>query len=160
MDREKRLEKECESLYNEFKPLVIFIASLHLNDSSLIDDVVQETFLNFFSHINDIKDYKAYLTTVAKNESIKMNKNANKDISVESMDVFSVENLKEHRDLSVFINELNNILSSREINIILAHLYGGYTFKEIGEKFMMNEKTIKTIYYRALEKCKKEGLLR
>lgn len=157
MDKNAKIEKQCEDLYNEYKPLVIFIVSLYLDDSSLIDDVIQEVFLNFFSHINDTKDYKAYLTTLSKNEAIKMNKNSKKTVAVESMDAFSMENVKQNESLSVFIDELNNILSSREINIILAHLYGGYTFKEIGERLNINEKTIKTTYYRSLEKCKKEG---
>ena len=159
MAKNKKIEKKemlFEEIYDEYKPLVIFIASTYLEDKSCIDDVIQEVFLELFTHIKDVKDIKAYLTTITKNKAIALDKEKNKDVHVESMDVFSMDNINKNKDYSVAIDELNSILSSVEINIIFAHLFGNYTFKEIAENLNMNEMTVKTTYYRALKKCRKE----
>lgn len=160
MTKIDKKEKLFEEMYDGYKPLVVFIASTYLDDKSRIDDIVQEVFLELFTHIKDVKDIKAYLTTVTKNKAIALNKEKNKDIQVESMDVFSTESINKNKDYSVVIDELNSILSSVEINIIFAHLFGNYTFKEIAENLNMNEMTVKTTYYRALRKCRKEKFLK
>ena len=151
-------EKYFKSIYDDYKPLVVFIASLYLDNSDYVDDVIQEVFLEVFSHSNQISNYKAYITSVAKNKSISINKATTSIKLVESMDDFLVSNLKEKEIFVPIIDELNSTLNVKEINIVLLHLYGGYTFREIAEHIHTNEKTVKTKYYRALKKCRKELL--
>ena len=153
-------EKDYEKIYNEYKSLVAFIASIYLKSSSKIDDVVQETFLELFKNIDKVTDYKAYLSTVAKNTAIKMDKLDKENVLVPSMDDFSVENIRKIDSYSMVVDELSYFLSTQEISIIIVHLFGGYTFKEIGEKANVNKKTVQTIYYRALKKCQKGGFLK
>lgn len=156
---DSKLEKQFEAIYNEYKYLVIYIASFYLKSNEKIDDVVQETFIKFFNNINNVSNYKAYITTCAKNIALDMNNKDKRNIFVSSFDDFAYENMQKNIDLKLILDNLESFLTKREINIIMAHLYGGYTFLEIGEKYNLNENTIRTLYYRALNKCKKGGLL-
>ena len=151
-------EKYFKKIYDDYKPLVVFIASLYLDNTDYVDDVIQEVFLEVFTHNDQISNYKSYITALAKNKSIAINKDTTSIKLVESMDDFIVANLKEKEMFVPIIDELGSALNTREMNIVLLHLYGGYTFKEIAEYVHSNEKTVKTKYYRSIKKCRKELL--
>ena len=147
-----------KKIYDDYKPLVIFIASLYLDNTDYVDDVIQEVFLEVFAHNTKISDYKSYVAALAKNKAISINKATTAIKLIESIDDFVISNLKGKSEFIPVIDELSSVLSTKEINIILLHLYGGYSFKEISEYIHVNEKTVKTTYYRSIKKCRKEFL--
>lgn len=151
-------EKYFKDIYNDYKPLVVFIAALYLDNKDDIDDVIQDVFLETFSHIGEIDNLKSYISTLAKNKAITRNKSSAVLSTLESMDAFLFANLQTKDVFVPMIEEIGNVLGTSDANIVLLHLYGGYSFKDISEKMNINEKTAKTKYYRALKKCKKELL--
>lgn len=65
---------------------------------------------------------------------------------------------KDKDNINIFIEDLQT-LSINEKNIIIYKIYFQYTFEMISEELMVPISTIKSSYYRALEKLKyKEGL--
>ena len=66
MTDEKRLFKALHSgkkeepevtfqfIYNKYKPLVTFVVAQYIKNESDIDDIVQETFINFFNNIEKV----------------------------------------------------------------------------------------------------------
>lgn len=151
-------ENYYRSIYDDYKPLVVFIASIYLTNKDYIDDVVQEVFLETYSHDGTIKDLKNYIGALAKNKAIAINKANGAASSESSMDDFLVSNLSGKESFASIVDELLAVLSSTEANILLLHLYGGYTFKEIAGKTQAKESTVKAKYFRALKKCRKEFL--
>ena len=155
-----RFDANFEKIYEEYKPLVAFIAKTYLEDESLIDDVIQDVFLDLFKNYNKIKNVKAYLSTITKNRAIALDKDKKRTVLINSFDSLSYEEIKGKNDLSVLIDELSAILSTTEINIIFTHLVDGTTFKDMAGIFKCKEASIKSIYYRALKKCEKGELFK
>ena len=156
----KKQDKELvlevfEEIYDYYKPLVIFVCSKYLSKHEEIEDAIQETFLNFFNNIAEAKDIKTYLTYIAKNTAIKISKQE-KYVTFDDMDSFSSDVQNAFVDLKIILDDLENYLSKEEIRIIVLHLIDGKTFKEISSLDKTNDKTVKSTYYRALDKYKKK----
>lgn len=149
-------ENYYRSIYDDYKPLVVFIASIYLTNKDYVDDVVQEVFLETYAHEGAIKDLKNYIGALAKNKALAINKANGFAANEGGMDDFLVSNLNENETFASIVEELLSVLSSTEADILLLHLYGGYSFKEIAEKMKSNESTVKSKYFRALRKCRME----
>lgn len=151
-------ESVFKDLYLQYKPLVAFVAATYLTNKNYVDDIIQDVFIEFFNHLNEIKDYKNYLITLAKNKSLNLEHKNNKNNLYEDMDLFLSESVKENIITNELFNNLSEFLSRREIDVIFLRIYGDFSFKDIGAKLNIDEKNIKNIYYRALKKCRKEFL--
>ena len=64
-------------------------------------------------------------------------------------------NASPSHDYSLLVSDLKAILKENEFAIFHSHLIMDETFKEIAMRLGMKENTVKTIYFRTLEKCKK-----
>lgn len=152
-----------EYLYLKYKPYVAFVSANYLTNTCDIDDVIQEVFMEFFNNANKVKSsIKSYLAILAKNRSIDLYRK-NKKIVIVEESVLDINNppdnidlIKErHKSLDDLINDLKLCLTEVEVKIILLHLLEFETFKDIGVIVSMNEKTVKSCYYRALKKYEK-----
>lgn len=66
--------------------------------------------------------------------------------------------MEDKDNLNLFMEDLKN-LSTNEKNIIVLKIYFEYTFEMISQEIKAPISTVKSSYYRALEKLKyKEGL--
>ena len=72
----------------------------------------------------------------------------------EDVKVYHIDCYDKYWDI---INDLKASLKEIEVKIILLHLLEIKTFNEISKIVSMKEKTVKTCYYRALNKYKKEA---
>lgn len=160
MDKQTKRDIDFEKIYDEYRPVVAFIAATYLEDKTLVDDVIQEVFLNLFKNFNNVKNIKSYLSVTTKNTAISFDKQNKRTIIVDTFDSLAYEEMKNDNDLDFLLTELQEILSNREIDIIICHLIDGLSFKEIAKSLKIKEPTVKTTYYRALKKCKKGGLLK
>ena len=176
MTDEKRLFKALHSgkkeepevtfqfIYNKYKPLVTFVVAQYIKNESDIDDIVQETFINFFNNIEKVQSsIKTYLTVSCKNIAfnfLKRNKNINY-INFDDITYLDVEHEHLANDRLInLLSDMKRVISEEDIKIILLHLANDLKFDEIALKLNQNVKTIKTKYYRALKKYKKiKGVL-
>lgn len=146
-------------LYIKYRPLVSFIAARYLRERADIDDVVQETFVNFFNHAKDVRtSVKSYLTATAKHLAFDLNKKNGKIVSMEEGDLPSEKSIESYSNgnFDAFIEDMKKVLSDEDIQIILLHLIEDLTFGEVAKEMGQNERTVKTKYYRALKKYRKE----
>ena len=162
-NNETKILNYFDYLYMKYKPYVAVISSKYLNNSSDIDDVIQEVFIEFFNKADSVKSsIKGYLAVLTKNRSIDLIRKKNK-ITLVDYEIFEIDTIVNdnyvHRSLKETLNELKNVLSKQEVEIILLHLLDGLTFLDISNKININEKTVKTIYYRALKKFSKRSAL-
>lgn len=174
MTDEKRLFKAINSdakeepqatfqyLYAKYKPLVSFVVARYVKNALDIEDITQETFINFFNHVENINSsIKTYLTASAKNSAFNFLKKSNKVTYVDLDELpylsgeVSVDDYFANDRFIELTNDMKKALSGEDVTIILWHLVDDATFDEIALKLNQNVKTVKTKYYRALKKYKK-----
>ncbi len=141
-------------LYAKYKPLVCFIAARYLKERADIEDVVQETFVNFFNHAGDVRtSVKSYLTVSAKNLALDLRKKNGKVVLVDEEGLPSPTfGQTDSSGFEALIEDMKKVVSEEDIRIILLHLVEDFKFEDIAVKLKQNVKTVKTKYYRALKK--------
>lgn len=142
-------------LYTKYKPLVCFIAARYIKEKADIEDVVQETFVNFFNHAESVRtSVKSYLTVIAKNLALDMRKKNGKVVLMDEEGFPSdmPEDIDRNSDFEALIWDMKRVLSEEDLRIILLHLVDDFKFEDIAAKLEQNERTVKTKYYRALKK--------
>lgn len=149
-----------EDIYNQYYKLICFvIAKIVVNDDD-IEELANDTFLKLFENITSVKtSIKYYLVRSAKNISINFEKKNKKKIIVEDKTIDSVMDYQDYsnKNYQEVIEFLETFLNEEEIVIIINHIVYDKTFKWISKKKKKTENTIKTIYYRAMEKVKAKG---
>lgn len=151
-----KINEIFEKIYNDYVKLVAFSVGKYVKDVDDIKDITNEVFIRFFKNIEYIKtSIKYYLLSTARNLSIDYLKEKNKYEVFENIDDLINENLIEsYNGYQELVDDLKNVLSLREVEIIILHVVDGYTFKEIGAKLNLSSKNANKIYERALKKFK------
>ena len=161
-ERKDEPEVTFQYLYTKYKPLVRFIVARYVRNRADIEDLTQETFINFFNHAERIHtSIKTYLTVSAKNAAFNFLK---KNMVISCADIDELSYL--HEDFSTgnrlandrfdeLITDMKSVLSEEDVNIILLHLVDDIKFDDIALQLNQNVKTVKSKYYRALKKYKK-----
>ena len=162
LQSEKKEEPEStfQYLYTKYKPLLRFIAAQYIKDEGDIEDIVQETFINFFNRVESVHtSIKSYLTASAKNIAFNfIKKHAKTDyVDPDELSLLHDSSLCDHWANVRFdelIRDMKKVLAEEDVKIILLHLIDDVNFEKIALKLNQNVKTIKTKYYRALKKYK------
>lgn len=151
-----KINETFEKIYNDYVKLVAFSVGKYVKDVDDIKDITNEVFIRFFKNIQNVKtSIKYYLLLTARNLSINYLKEKNKYEVYENIDEVINENLNEsYKGYQELVDDLKNVLSLREVEIIILHAVDGYTFKEIGAKLNLSYKNANKIYERALKKFK------
>ena len=122
--------------------------------------MVQETAYQAYiskDRIKDISKFKSWILKIAVNKSKDLLRR-HSPILLEDLSALDSMEMEDNDSLSVFVEDLKG-LSINEKNIIVFKIYFQYTFEMISQEIRIPVSTIKSSYYRALEKLKcKEGL--
>lgn len=149
----KELKETYEYLFYEYKGLVAFIASCYLSNKDDIDDVIEDTFLELFNNPDKVKSsIKGFLSGHAKGKALKRLKDSQNIEFIEDDSLLGVIN--SNYGHSILFDQIKDNLKDKEFEIIIMHLVDDMTFKSIAKTLNINENTIKTTYFRALEKCR------
>ncbi|MDE7105936.1 MAG: sigma-70 family RNA polymerase sigma factor [Anaeroplasmataceae bacterium] len=144
-------------LYDKYKPLLSFIVAKYIHNDADIEDIVQDTFLDFFNAIESVRSsIKGYLSISAKHNAFDFLKKNNRISYVSVEEMSSFEDISEptysNEKLLKLIEHMKSCLAEEDVNIILYHLLDQMKFKDIADKLNSNERSVKTRYYRALKK--------
>lgn len=154
-------EETFSYIYEKYKPLLMFIASRYIKNETDIEDIVHNTFVEFFKNINNIHTtIKSYLSVCCKTNSLDYLRAKGKVIYVETEKLSYIvdETIKIYDCNDNYIELIENMklyLTKEDITIILLHLIDDLKFDDIALKLNQKVKTIKTKYYRALKKYQK-----
>ncbi|MCH5172012.1 MAG: sigma-70 family RNA polymerase sigma factor [Erysipelotrichales bacterium] len=163
-NRIEELDVTFKYFYQKYKPLLIFVTAQYIKSKSDIEDIVQDTFVDFFNNVDKIHtSIKSFLTTSCRNKALDFLKKQ------KNIDYFDIENIIYLQDLNnvseanfyvndnliQIIEDMDKTLSKEEITIVFLHLIYDFKFQEIALKLKQNTMTIKSKYYRALKKYKK-----
>lgn len=158
LNDKSKLKLVFEEIFITYKGLVAFIISSYIESRDDIDDLIYETFLQFFNNASNIQtNIKGYLTTIAKNKTLNfINKQRrSENVDIELLDSLHYQSYKLTDHFSLIVTQMHQHLSYIEINIILDHLIEDMTFNEIADKYSINVNSVKSRYFRALKKCNK-----
>ena len=154
-------EETFSYIYEKYKPLLMFIASRYIKNEVDIEDIVQNTFVEFFNNLDNIHTtIKSYLSVCCKTNALDYLKSKGKVTYVEteklSYLVDETTTYDESNDkYKELIKDMKLYLTKEYITIILLHLIDDLKFDDIALKLNQKVKTVKTKYYRALKKYKK-----
>lgn len=162
-----KLKNGDKSAFEEIVKLLenqlVLIAKSRLNNESLAEDAVQETFICLFQNARKIKDIsklKSWTTIVLINKCNKLMK-PNKIVEVsyeqENFENF-LESEQEYEDITNDIDFFNciNFLNMEERTIVSMYYSEEYTTKEMSKILKMSENTIKSKLLRAKNKIRKK----
>lgn len=150
-------KKEFEKLFNDYKRDIYRIAYTYVNNQADALDIVQETAYQAYVSKDKIKDkdkFKSWILKIAVNKSKDLLRK-NKPILLEDLSTLDNMQTEDKGNLSLFIEDLKT-LSLEEKNIIVLKIYFDYTFEMISDELQISLSTVKSRYYRALEKLKLE----
>ena len=120
-------------------------------------DIVQETAYQAYiskDNLREIKKFKPWVSKIAVNKSKDLIRK-NKLVLLEDVSYFDTLEVGKKDSLVVFLEYLKT-LSIDEKNIIVLKVYFEYTFEMIAQEVKAPINTVKSRYYRALEKLKGE----
>lgn len=151
-------KKEFEELFNRYKADIYRIAYTYVNNKDDALDIVQETAYQAYISKNTIRDkskFKSWVLTITVNKSKDFLKKK-KPILIDDVTLLDKNTIEDQENLTLFMDSLRS-LAVDEKHIIILKIYFEYTFEMISEKLKMSTNTVKSRYYRALEKLKLEG---
>ena len=155
----KELKCHDYSHFNEFYDLtnkaIYFTSFAILKDQGLAEDILQDTYITFFSNIDDVKfgnNIYAYLSTIARNLSINLY-NKQKNILSHDEIVSNIPDIEKKIDRDVD-NILNLLDTQEEREIITYHVILEYKFVEICKIVDKPLGTVLWLYNKAINKLK------
>ncbi|MGH4119288.1 RNA polymerase sigma factor [Clostridium sp.] len=157
--RKKHFEDQISIIYKE---LYKFIYSI-IKNQNLAEDILQQTLMKAyekFDTLQDIKKFKSWIFTIAKNESLSWIKKYNREIPSEdaylellgssSKDI--PEELLVKSEIVEQVKESIKMLNPVDQEIIYLRYYYDLSFNEIALILNLNENTVKTKHKRAKKK--------
>lgn len=144
-----------EEIYNKYKGLVFYVVYKYIDNKDDVKDIVQDVFISFFNNADKLdNNIKSYLTMIARNKALNF---INKHNKMNLVDVKDLDLLVEKKQVS-YLDEALSLLKKNlkdiEYEILILHIIEDYTFLECSKKLNMKESTIKSVYFRALKKCR------
>ncbi|MBQ7999691.1 MAG: RNA polymerase sigma factor [Ruminococcus sp.] len=149
---------DIEGLYKEYYSLIFkYLFSLS-KDSSLSEELTQETFYRAFVNIAKLRDDAkavAWLCSIAKNLYFAWYKNHKRFETSLEQDTLSAEDTADKVETKFLTQECMycvNRLQTPYKEVFLLSVFGGLSFKEISLAFHKSESWARVTFYRAKQK--------
>ncbi len=144
-------EKYCKLVYVSIKGLV--------PDSRDAEELTDDTFIKIFNNrkrLCETKNIKYYIMMTAKNVAYDFKRKRKIHIIYDDDIVYTSPNKSKNKEIEEISSEFAKHISLEDIDIIMRHILHEETFKEIGEALDKPTSTIKTRYFRAIDKLHSE----
>ena len=150
------VESGYEELYYKYSKLAYTCIKSIIRNSFDSEDITQDTFLSIFNNRDKLvseKNLKYYVVVSAKNNALTFLSKKKLETRVDDDFIYD-EAPSSNSELREIVEEIKKYLDKEEVDIILSHLLYGDTFSDIANKYNVSVNTIKTKYYRAIEKVR------
>lgn len=152
-------EEGFETIYYKYAKLAFACIYKIVGNYQDSEDLVNETFLALFNSRNrllETKNIKYYIVVSAKNNAINFVKKKKLEIVKDDNLIYDeTESTYDDGGFDDLVSTLKKILNDEEFQIIYYHVVMETNFEALGKAMSKNTNTIKTIYYRAIEKVNK-----
>ena len=147
-------------IYDDYFPLLYNYSRKFTNNTSIIEDSIQELFIDLMNKkekLSDTDNIKLYLFKSVKRRVIrKLQRDKNLEFSDFSMfDIPLVEETSNQEELRSKLNAAMNKLSNQQQEIIYLKYFNFLNNKEIAEVLELNYQTVRNVLVTALKKLRK-----
>ncbi len=149
----KEKQKRYEALVHAFHADIFRYAYYLVKDSSIAEDIVQETFLRAWRSLDSLKDEKAaksWLITIVRRENAR--RFERKQLDLVDIDDTPVADETSMAERSVEHSEMQRLLAGLSVEYrepLILQLLFGYSGEEIAEQLNLNKNTVMTRLFRA-----------
>lgn len=154
---QNKIESTFELIYSQYFNLLSYVCFQYSLDEEDVKDLVQETFIDFFNHLNlndRIKNIKYYLIEMVKNKSRNFLNKKNRLSLLTDEEIGSLPDIHPTNQ-SLKLYGWQKGLEADEIDIITKHILLELSLTSIAKEENVSKNTIKSRYRRALAKVKK-----
>jgi RNA polymerase sigma-70 factor (ECF subfamily) len=145
-----------DMIYHETKSIVYYTILGILKDSSLAEDIMQETYLKSLEKIHSFKprySFSAWLVTIARNMAFNEFNRRKRELSYDPNEddtIFGqVDSMSEKQ---LMIRDMLEILDETEREVVVMHILGDLKHREIAEALKKPIGTVTWIYNKAITK--------
>lgn len=165
LDSQEEITLLFEEIYNSYYRYINFTVSREVNNSFDAEEIVNDVFANFYLKMQSLKycsSIGTYLYKTAKNTIInyyRSNKKRENDVSLDALDFEIIQdtpNEERNSILSEFYDKVKDFISESDIELLYNHLFKNFTFAYIAKKEKVSMNTIKSRYFRALNKVREK----
>ncbi|MEN8138412.1 MAG: sigma-70 family RNA polymerase sigma factor [Bacteroidota bacterium] len=129
-------------------------------DTSTVEDTIQTLFINLFKYrksLKEVKSVKAYIFRSFRNIILKQSSDLSIFSLIDNIDTEEKNDTHDHEVLVYEVKKVMNDLSPREREIILLKYFEDYKNDEIAEILGIENKTVRNLVTRALNRFRKTG---
>ena len=139
-------------LYEENRGLVIYVLTRYLRAREDVEDLLNETFLDFYRSLPSIDGKPGpYLAASARNKAISLLRKRSREAPFPEDYEPSVPDFAK---AIAFEEWARRVVGEEDYSIISLHLGEGFDFPELARRTGRKEAEIKSRYYRALRKLR------
>ena len=158
-------EKAFEKLYEKYSGGIYGFSLKLLKSTDFAEEVVQDVFLKVWNTRNDLDinlNFKSFIYTIAKNQSLNILKRASNDLNLrdqllytqETFSTSTKDNLLTKEYETVKRNAINSLSQGRR-RIFLMSREEGLSYEEIAKNLGISVNTVKTQMKTALKNIRK-----
>lgn len=163
-------ERGFDIIYATTHKLLYSVAFSYVKDTALAKDIVQDTYLQFLNHLNQVNpalSLSNYLITIAKNLSLNLLKKRSKEKSEDFLENdWQYPDLQSEMNLDFdtpILDIAKHHLNEEELQILLLLAVSGYKRKEVADLLEQPLSTITWKYQKILKTMQelliKEGIV-
>ena len=149
--------KICLEMYNKITKFVRY----YVHDERIIDDIVQETFIEAYNHIDELVEhpnYKGWLYNTAKYKAKNICVSQQRRDCLQVANVDKIENAIYDNYEDLFFLELKKKLRPKDYHIIELKFKYGYTYEEIAKSEQISVGACKMRMNRIIKKLRADKI--
>ena len=146
-------EKAFDEIFYTTKDYLFYYIFSIIKNQTQADDILQDTFRSVYINISNYKskNFLSWIITIAHNNSVNYIRKESKMIYLED-DSSNKMSVGSKDDEILLLKDMENILNQNELEIVMMHVLGNFTHKQISIGL---DKPIGTITWRYNEALKK-----
>ncbi|XMB86894.1 RNA polymerase sigma factor [Mycoplasmatota bacterium WC44] len=145
-----------DDIYHETKKGVYFTILSILKNQQVSEDVMQEVYIKALHNIHnfDNRNFNAWIIKIARNMAINEYNRNKKSFSVDQSESDYLFVTKSDSDEQLLLNDMMRFLKENESEVVLMHVIGNLTHKEIARILEKPIGTILWLYNQAMKKLR------
>ena len=145
-------------LYETVYKDLYHLAYYYLGNAHEAEDVVSETVLRAYEKFDSLKDESAFRNWIFKILVNQCNTRLRKMITKKTYELKEEVSYQPEMEDAVVVQELLDLLTKEERQIVVLTIFGGYKGEEIAKLLHKRHSTIRSKYRRALKKLEEKVL--
>lgn len=147
-----------DTIYDLTYKLVFFVAYEVVNDKTIAEDIVQDTYVKVFENINryNSNSFTAWICTIAKNLAINYQNKRKRENTYDDIESLNLGSSNDFAENYGVIDIARKILSEEDYNIVIMCVISGYKRREVSKILNIPVSTVSYRLKTALNLLKEE----